>query len=187
MKPMRKMLVAAALVGTLVSGFALAQGAPPEPTPASQSANPLKEFGDLVIGRWMSEVTWAVDYPGVGKKGDKVTGFDVWRWVADGAALECEWLLGPTSGRVLLWWDASTSQVRGLEVDSGGGWAQGTLTKHGTSWAWWRGGSLADGRRVEYQSELSFPDDGQTRTDTGATILDGARNEYRDVYRRVGR
>jgi hypothetical protein len=187
MKPMKKVLVAAALVGTLVSGFALAQAAPPGPTPASQPANPLMEFGDLIVGRWMSEITWAADYPGLGKKGEQHTGFDVWSWVADGAALECDWVLGPTAGRWLVWWDPSTEQIRVLEVDSGRNWAQGTITKQGTTWMVSRQGTFADGRPVEYQFQMSFQDDGQTHIDTGVTILEGTRSEFRDVYRRVGR
>ena len=154
--------------------------------PAPQQANtPLKELGDLIIGRWTSDVTWAVDYPGLGKKGEKVTGFDVWRWTVDGAALECDWLLGATSGRTLMWWDASAKQIRTLDIDSGGNWAQGTIAKQATKWVWATAGSFADGRRVEYQSEMTFSDSGRSRVNAGATILGGVRNEFRDTFKRV--
>ncbi len=154
--------------------------------PASrQLTTPLQELGDLLVGRWTSDVTWAVDYPGLGQKGEKVTGFDVWRRTADGRALECDWLLGATCGRTLLWWDASAQQIRTLDINSGGNWAQGTVTKRGTKWAWATAGRFADGRRVEYQSETTFADDGRSRVDAGATILDGVRNEFRDTFKRV--
>lgn len=154
-------------------------------TPGQQSRAPIKEFGDLIVGRWISDVTWAVDYPGLGKKGEKVTGFDAWRWVVDGAALECDWLLGATSGRTIMWWDASTKQVRTLDVDSGGNWSGGTVVKQDAKWVWVRKGSFADGRNVEYRSETTFQDNGRTRVDAGATILGGVRNEYRDIFKRV--
>src|SRR5262245_21406823 len=57
---------------------------------APPSNNPLKEFGDAYVGRWIAEIIWATDYPGVGKKGEKVTGYEVIRWTADGKALEAE-------------------------------------------------------------------------------------------------
>lgn len=155
---------------------------------APQTAStPLKELGDLLVGRWIADVTWAVDYPGVGKKGEKVVGFDVWKWTTDGAALECDWLLGATSGRTVLWWDAAAKQIKTLDIDSGGNWAQGTLTKQGAKWVWATAGSFADGRKVEYQSEMTFSDNGAGRVNAGATILAGVRNEFRDVFKRVAK
>ena len=171
------------LIGAAFSvGVAVALAAAPAP---KQPTTALQELGDLLVGRWTSDVTWAVDYPGLGKKGEKVMGFDVWKRVADGAALECDCLLGATCGRTLLWWDASTKQIRTLDVNSGGNWAQGTVTKQGTKWVWATAGSFADGRRVEYQSESTFSDNARSRVDAGATILDGVRNEFRDVFTRV--
>jgi len=178
MKTLITLIVTAFLVGSAIA--VLAAPAPKQP------ATGLQELGDLLVGRWTSDVTWAVDYPGLGKKGEKVTGFDVWRRTVDGAALECDWLLGATCGRTVIWWDASAKQIRTLDVDSGGNWAQGTITKQGTKWVWATAGSFADGRRVEYQSETTFPDNGRSRVTAGATILDGVRNEFRDVFKRVG-
>ena len=76
-----------------ISGLTIEKkSAPPAALPTvsapEPSVTPLKEFGDLIVGRWMSEVVWAVDYPGLGKKGEKVIGFDIWRWAADGSAIE---------------------------------------------------------------------------------------------------
>ena len=165
-------------------------GLPPQPV-ASASAGaaiaPLKDLGDLLVGRWLADITWAVDYPGLGKKGDKVVGYELWKWSADSKALECDWLLGATTGKSFMWWDAATKQIRSLDVDSGGGGAQGTITRQGAKWVSMSAGSLADGHHVDYQSEITFPDNGQSRINAGATILNGVRNEYRDVFKRVGR
>jgi len=152
---------------------------------AAQPAGPLQEVADLLLGRWLAEVTWAVDYPGLGKKGEKVSGFEISRWSVDGMAIESESFLGKTTGKALLVWDAAGKQIRYFGVDSGGGYAIGTISREGSKLVWSSAGSLADGQKVEYKGETTFTDNGHTRIDTGATILNGARNEFRDVYRRV--
>ena len=54
----------------------------------------LNELGDLLIGRWRWEINLAVDYPGVGKKGEQVVGFETCRWIADRNAIECAFAYG---------------------------------------------------------------------------------------------
>ena len=70
-------------------------------------------------------------------------------------------------------------------MDSGGNYAEGTISKQGAKLVWASAGSLRDGRKVEYKGETTFEDNGNTRIETGATILGGVRNEFRDVYKRV--
>lgn len=173
---MSKILIAlAALLAVALSA---------SPTP-QQAGTPLKDVGDLIVGRWMAEVTWAVDYPGIGKKGEKVTGYNVCRWIVDRTAIECEWLLGETTGKAIYWWDAASKQVKVFGLDSGGNWDEGTISKQGPKLVVASSGSFADGRRVEYKWETTFQDNGNTRINTGATILGGVRNEFRDTYKRV--
>ena len=133
----------------------------------------------------MSEITWAVDYPGLGKKGEKVTGYEICRWTIDGTAIECEVFGGKVTGKAIYWWDAASKQVRDLELDSGGNWAQGVVSRQGTKLVISASGGFADGRRVDYKREDTFQDNGNTRIATGATILKGVRNEFRDTYKRV--
>jgi hypothetical protein len=60
-------------------------------SPAPQQAGtPLKDVGDLLVGRWTGEGTYAADYPGLGKKGEKFTSAYTCRWVSGQAAIECE-------------------------------------------------------------------------------------------------
>jgi len=47
---------------------------------------------------------------------------------------------------------------------------------------WASAGSFADGRRVEYKAETTFQENGNTRIEAGAVILNNLRNEYRDTY-----
>ena len=50
---------------------------------------------------------------------------------------------------------------------------------------WSTAGRFSDARRFEYKSETTFEDNGNTMIETGATILGGVRNEFRDTYKRV--
>jgi hypothetical protein len=152
----------------------------------AQTPAPLKQVGDMIVGRWMGEVTWAVDYPGVGRKGEKVTSYSVCRWTADNMGIECEDLSGKATGKSLVWYDASAKIVRQAGFDSGGNWSMGTLTPKGTTLVFESAGSFADGRKVQYKGETTFQDGGNTQIAVGATILDGKRNEFRDVAHRVG-
>ena len=171
------------IIVALTALLALALSAAAAPQQAGSA--PLKDVGDLIVGRWVSEITWAVDYPGVGKKGEKVTGYDVCRWIADRTAVECEGFAGKTTSKTLLWWDAASKQVKIFGLDSGGNWSEGTFSKQGPKLVGATSGSFADGRRVEYKWEVTFQDNGNTRIETGATILGGVRNEFRDTYKRV--
>ena len=154
---------------------------------ATPAANPLMEYGDAVIGRWLADVTWATDYPGVGKKGEKVSGYAVYRWTADGMGIEEEFVAGKVSGRSLAVWDAGAKQIRMFGVNSGGNYSQGTISKQGAKFVGAEAGSLSDGRKVEYKWEITFEDGGNTLISAGATIINGVSNPYRDVFRRVSK
>lgn len=52
-------------MSALLSVVAL-QGQSPAP---QQVATPLKDIGDLLVGSWTGEGTYAADYPGLAKKG----------------------------------------------------------------------------------------------------------------------
>lgn len=175
---MSKILIALATL------FALAISTSAQP---QGKDTPLSELGDLIVGRWMIEVTWAVDYPGRGKKGEKVTGFDICDWVVDKTAIKCEGYAGETTGISLYWWDAESKSLKIVGLDSGGNWSEGTIAKTGSKLEASSSGNFADGRRVKYEWETTFANGGNTRVETGATILNGVRNEFRDVYERVGK
>ena len=145
----------------------------------------LNELGDLLIGRWRWEINLAVDYPGVGKKGEQVVGFETCRWIADRNAIECAFAYGKATETWFYWWDAGSKQIKSLGLDSGGNWYEGTISKQGDKLVWKVGGSFADGRPAQVQSETTFEDSGDTRVIVGATIVGGVRNEFRDVGKRV--
>lgn len=150
-----------------------------------QNDTPLKDVGDLIIGEWSGEGIYAADYPGVGKKGERFTSAHTCAWIVDQAAIRCDGTGFATSSTSLFWWDAASKQVKNVGVNSGGNYSEGTVAKKGTKLVWESSGSFADGQRVTYKGETTFEDDGNTQISVGATILDGVRNEFRDVYKRV--
>lgn len=170
--------IATAIIALSLVGSAFGQ---------TKTPTPLKEIGDVLVGRWTSEVVWAVDYPGLGKKGEKVMGYETMNWIIDGQALEGNWITGKTIGKFIIWWDASREQIKVLSLDSSGRTSEGTITKKGRTFIGKASGSFNDGRKVSYEWKTSLQDNGNTRIESGATILNGVRNEFRDVFKRVAK
>jgi hypothetical protein len=166
----------------VIALLAVTVSASPAP---QQVGTPLKDIGDLIVGRWTGEGIYAADYPGIGKKDERFTSTITCRWIAGQAAIECEGVENKSTWTAFYWWDAASKQAKYVGVNSGGNYDQGTITKQGAKLVWASAGSFADGRRVEYKGETAFQDNGNTRIETGAVILNGVRNEFRDTYKRV--
>lgn len=166
------LVIIAAASGTVVVG-------------RQRTAAPLQTVGELLVGSWTGQGVYAADYPGVGKKGDKFTNTLTCRWVAGTAALACEGKSNQATWTSLLYWDAGAKQIRTVGVNAGGNFDQGTVSKQGDKLVWASAGSFADGRPVEFKYETTFQDNGNTRIEAGATILGGARSEFRDTYKKV--
>jgi hypothetical protein len=174
-------------IGLAIGLSALLVGSAPASFGQQQSASPLQDVGELLVGRWTGEGVYAADYPGVGRKGEEFTTTHTCGWVAGGAAIRCEGSHNETTWTGLYWWDAAAMEIKTVGVNSGGNWAEGTISKQGTSLVWASSGSFSDGRKVEYKGETTFQDNGNTYVETGATILDGVSNEFSDTYKRVAR
>ncbi len=152
---------------------------------AQQVVTPLKDVGDLLVGQWTGGGTYAADYPGLGKKGDKFTVTYTCRWVSGQAAIECEGALNKSTSATFYWWNAVSKQVKYIGIDSSGRCREGIITKQGAKLLYEAQGNFADGRRFEGKGEMTFEGNGNIRIDAGAVTLRGVRNEYRDTYKRV--
>ena len=126
------------------------------------SANPadFQEFGQLMVGRWIGEVTLIADYPGIGKKGEKVIGHSVTRWIADQQALENEWFGGQGTGKSITFFDPASKKVVQQVVDSGGTIARWENWKEGDKWVFRGGETLANGSKTEGRGSTVVRDDG---------------------------
>jgi hypothetical protein len=171
--------------------FALAAAAPsvPGPTraPKVEPSAEFREIGDLLVGRWMFEQILDVDYPGLGKKGDKFSGQSICRYAADGAAIECDDFGGPTSAKKLWVWNRVNRRLEMLAVDSGGNWDEGYEVKQGPKLIGKSSGNLGDGSRVESLWETVSEKGGRLQRTSGTNIINGVRNSWRSTATRVDR
>ena len=150
-----------------------------------QADSPLKQLGDRLVGNWTEEGIRASDYTGISVKGESFTITVSCRWSAGQVALLCEGGDSRVGWLNFYWWDAGSKQVRFISVNSGGNSYMGTIAIQGKKHVWVSTGTLADGRPVEYSGETLFENNGETRTDLCANVIDGVRSEFRDTYKRV--
>ena len=125
---MKKWLLVNALTACYLSGFAsmdfvqlssTAHAAEDGGKMQSTRAD-FKEFCKAMEGRWIGEVIFVTDWPGLSKKGDKVTGYTDFRISHNGNVLEGRFNAGPGSGAGLFHYDAGKKQIQGRWVSSGG-------------------------------------------------------------------
>jgi hypothetical protein len=156
--------------------------------PGEKPDNPLQEFGALMVGRWVGDVTLIADWPGFGKKGDKVIGHFTVRWIADRKGLEDEGFSGQGTGKNIYFWDPGSKRIRQFGVDSGGTTGEYEFWKDGTNWAFKGSGFLADGSRVEGQGAIRVSDGGNTITFEGKFTVGGKPAlDLKDVYKRASK
>ena len=85
---MKHWILVAALRTCCLSGLAgdSLSHSPPAASVAQAAASTVKmqttradfqKYCKAMEGRWIGEVVWVADWPGFGKKGEKVTGFDL--------------------------------------------------------------------------------------------------------------
>jgi hypothetical protein len=160
-------------------------------TPAGgkhSSREDFREFCQALQGRWIGEVTWVTDWPGIGKRGEKVTCYFEGRIAEDGHAIAGRWYGGAGSGTGVYYFDPRAKQIRWFWVNSGGALEEGILYKSNGHWVEEGSGSLEDGRATAHASDLTITDKGNTHTYTGKGTVGGTKTDDRhDVWRRVGK
>ena len=160
---------------------------PNDPTADKTAANALwKEFGELLLGRWIGEVTLIADWPGLGKKGEKVTAHGTGRWAADKRGFLEEYYCGQGTNTNFYFWDPAAKKVRQFGVDSGGTTGDYQYWKQDGKWVFKGGGHLADGSTVEGKGTILVKDGGNTLVYEGEFAVDGKKVlDLHDVYRRA--
>lgn len=84
------------------------------------SREDFQEYCKAVQGRWVGDVTWVADWPGLGKRGEKVTAYWQGTIAQDGNALIGKFYGGNGSSTGLTVFDAGAKQIKGMWVTSGG-------------------------------------------------------------------
>ena len=164
----------------LAASVVLGQAEPPD--------NLLKEYGEQFVGRWIGEVTLIADFPGIGKKGEKIVNHLAIRWIADKRGLEDESFGGKGTSKSLYFLDPASKRIKLFSIDSGGTTGEYEIWKEGGKWMWKGCGYLADGTKQEGKGVLVIEDGGNTYILEGTGTMGGTKTlPLRDVYRRASK
>jgi hypothetical protein len=143
------------------------------------------EFAKALTGRWVGQVTFVADWPGQGKKGEKVTAYVEARLSENGNAITSE---EAGSASSIIVYDAA-AQIRETNIDSGGTLQVNIYSKVSpTKWAQSTTGSTADASKIEGKYETNITDNGNTWNFSGTTMIGGKKqDDLHDVWRRVSK
>lgn len=152
------------------------------------SREDFQEFCKAIQGRWVGDVTWVADWPGLGKKGEKVTCYWEGRVAEDGNVLIGKFFGGNGSETSLIYFDAGAKQVKWTMVSSGGNVTQNVVYRKDGKWRQKSEGSNPDGTKTRYMSTATISDDGNTWTWEGSgTVGDEKTDDQHDVWRRANK
>ncbi len=171
-----KLMLFVASILFMLSNVALAQEA---------SREDFKELSRLLEGRWIADITWVEDWPGVGKKGEKATGYFDVKKEADGHALVGRHYAGTGAAIWMVAYDAADKKITGSFVVASGVYQMSYFKKNGT-WMEESHGSLVDGRRTHGSSTITFSNNDTMMVLEGTGTTAGERqDDRRDIYRKV--
>lgn len=146
------------------------------------------EFCKAVQGRFIGDITWAADWPGLGKKGERVTTYWEGTIAEDGNAMLGKFYGGNGSGTWLIVFDAGAKQIKGLWINSGGSVNHDIIYKKDGKWVQVQKGSNPDGAKTEGTSTLTIEENGSKHTWRGSGSIAGKKHDdYTDVWRRLSK
>ena len=152
------------------------------------SRNDFKEYCEAMQGRWVGDVTWVADWPGLGRKGEKVTAYSENTVSQDGNVMVTKFYGGNGSATGLVAFDPLAKQIKSMFVVSGGFVGYTTVQKVDGKWVEKGIGSTPDGTKNEWTSTVTITDNGKTHTWTGTGTLGGEKvADQHDVWRRVSK
>jgi hypothetical protein len=168
----------------LCASWGVAQG-----EKSTASIELFREYGDQIAGRWVAEVTLTDDYPGLGKKGDKLTCHSTTTWIADKNALEGEWFIGSATGKWLCYWDGASKTIKQVGADSTGAAGVTEITKVNGKWIEKNVGAYTDGTVTTGTITRTIADNGNTQIADWTDQLIGGKKiqDERDVWKRVSK
>ena len=147
-----------------------------------------KAFCQAFQGRWVGELKWVTDWPGFGKRGDKITAYTENRVAEDGNVMFIKWYGGNGSGTGMVVFDAAAKRIRCTWANSGGAVSQAVFWIRDKQWFHREEGCLHDGTKTEFTSAIAVSDNGNTHTWTGSGTVGGKKvDDQRDVWRRVSK
>lgn len=185
--------IRATIVFSRISGrwlIAHAHWSNPSPDTSATESVPeiFKEYCQLMTGRWVGEVTWDADWPGMGKRGEKATAYGEIKPAEDGHALVGRFFGGAGSWTWTAVYDAGSRHIRSTGIDSGGTTWSVVFQKKDGKWLLTETGSMADGTKYEGKYTMTISDNGNVRSVSGTTTIPGKKADtLNNVYRRVSK
>ncbi|MHB8899641.1 MAG: hypothetical protein ACYC6Y_12915 [Thermoguttaceae bacterium] len=159
--------------------------------PAFGQESSQKDFQDYckaLQGRWVGDVTWVADFPGLGQKGEKVTAYWEGRMSEDGSVLVGKFFGGNGSESSMTYFDAVEKKIKATAVDSGGTVTQILIYRKDGKWTQKGQASFRDGTVSKFTSVATISEDGKTWTWEGTgTVGDKPTADQHDVWRRVNK
>lgn len=140
---------------------------------ARLSPKDFQEYGELMVGRWIGDVTLVADWPAFGKKGDKIVAHFSVRWIADRKGLEAEAFGGPGTGRSFVFLDPGSGTIKEYRISSDGATTLIEIWKRDGKWVWRSSGNLADGTPFDGQGETIVSESGRAITQVGTGSIGG--------------
>lgn len=144
-------------------------------------------YAKTQTGRWIGDVTWITDWPGFGKKGDKVTGYWEGKMAEDGNVVIGRFFGGNGSGTTIAYFDAGSRKIIEQTVTSGGSVWSATITRNGDKFTSIVAGSNPNGDRIEAVHTLTMLDDGDKGIWAGKGKVGDEPTTLHDTWRRVGK
>ena len=176
---MRIVSALAVLIVVLLAGPAIGQ---------ETTREDFKKWCSQIEGRWIGDVTWVTDWPGFGKKGDKVTAY--WQGCVseDGNVMVANFFGGAGSNTGLVYYDSASKRIHYTYVASAGTVFQSTFWPVGDKWIENVDVTLPDGTKGTTKNVLMFTDDGKTLTiHINGKIGNDVIKDQKDVWRRVSK
>ncbi len=137
-------------------------------------------------GRWVGDVVWVTDWPGLGKKGDRVKCYLEAKIVEDGNAMTGRFFGGGGSATWITVYDAASKRIRETIVDSGESMTDSVVHKKNGKCINDQTGSTSDGKRFRSELAITVSDNGNKHSWSGTTTVEGQpADECQDVWIRV--
>ena len=152
------------------------------------SREDFEKFCKMNEGRWICDITWVADWPGVGKKGEKVRVYSQSTISEDGNALIEKAYMGNGSTTRIAGYDAGNKRIKGMEIGSGGNVGQYIVYEESGRWIITGDGSEADGTKSRFSITMTISDNGNTLTFSGSVWMGERKIDVPgDVWRRVSK
>jgi hypothetical protein len=141
----------------------------------------------IVEGRWIGDVKFVTDWPGFGKKGDKITGYYEARRSEDGNVMVTRFLGGVGSESGVVFYDPAAKKIQGVVVSSGGTIFRYTMTPVGDNWRRDVKITLPDGTKGKARDDFIFTNGSKNLTiHHNGKIGEEVIKDQKDTWRRVG-